>query len=211
MSEELGKIEKPSVDSIKPGRKLYFVPLLYSAGEEAPPDYNEMLARFWEQVKLQLLDLQSKLGRISVIYHELLPAGGEEAAQAIKDLNADSHEIIQTCMSEGARLEALEDTNLLTEFMDWSRCMMLGLQNPNVMNKVYEAYTEAAKKRNEHLANKIDETLEKESSGILFMRESHQLQFPADIQLFYISPPALDEIKRWLRARQPAGPEEKEA
>ena len=201
MSEELGKIEKPSVDSIKPGRKLYFVPLLYP-GEDAPPEYNEMLARFWEQVRLQLLDLQSKLGRIGIIYHELLPAGGDEAAQAIKDLNADSHEIIKSYMEAGATLEALEDANLLTEFMDWSRCLMMGLQNPNVLNKVYEAYNEAGKKRNEHIIKKIDETLAPETGGILFMRESHQLQFPEDIQIFYISPPALDEIKRWLRERQ---------
>ena len=34
------------------------------------------------------------------------------------------------------------------------------------------------------------------------MRENHQVQFPADIQVFYISPPALDDIKRWLRERE---------
>ena len=30
----------------------------------------------------------------------------------------------------------------------------------------------------------------------------HQLQFPRDIQVFYVAPPALDEIHRWLRDQQ---------
>jgi len=33
------------------------------------------------------------------------------------------------------------------------------------------------------------------------MREGHQLQFPSNIQILYVAPPTLDEIKRWLRAR----------
>jgi guanylate kinase len=43
------------------------------------------------------------------------------------------------------------------------------------------------------------------------MRENHQVQIAPDIQVFYIAPPALDEIKRWIREReQKAGEEEKE-
>ena len=34
------------------------------------------------------------------------------------------------------------------------------------------------------------------------MRENHQVQIPADIQVFYVAPPALDEIKRWLREHE---------
>ena len=77
--------------------------------------------------------------------------------------------------------------------------MMIGLQNPNVINKVYESYVEASRKRNESIISRIDKTLQKDETGILIMRENHQLQFPADIQIIYVAPPALDEIKRWLR------------
>lgn len=79
---------------------------------------------------------------------------------------------------------------------------MLGLQNQKVIGQVYESYLEAARKRNEYIAKKIDETLLKNETGILIMRENHQLQFPADIQIIYVAPPALDEIKRWLRERE---------
>jgi len=33
----------------------------------------------------------------------------------------------------------------------------------------------------------------------VLMREGHQVQFPLDIQVFYVAPPGLDEVKRWLR------------
>jgi hypothetical protein len=86
--------------------------------------------------------------------------------------------------------------------MDWTKCLAAGLQNQKVFDKVYEAYLQSQKKRNEHIAKMIDNTLKKGEIGILLMREGHQVQFPADIEVFYVSPPGLDEIKRWLRTRE---------
>jgi len=201
MAEELGKIEKPTVEEFKKGRKLYFVPLIYP-GEEPPEEYLEKFNRYWEQVEKQITELESKLGKVNRIYHELIIAGGEDGSEAIRELNDKSHKIIQTCLDSGAQLEAVEEGDLLTEFMDWSRCLIVGLQNQKVLTKVYESYTEVSKKRNEYIAVKLDETLQSDEIGILLMRENHQVQFPSDIQIFYVAPPALDEIKRWLRERQ---------
>ena len=79
---------------------------------------------------------------------------------------------------------------------------MIGLQNPKVISKIYESYAEANKKRNEAMAKRIDDSLKKDEIGIVMMREGHQVQFPADIQVFYVAPPALDDIKRWIRERE---------
>ena len=207
MAEELGKIEKPPVEEFKKGRKLYFVPLIY-CGEETPEEYLEKFNKYWEQVEKQITELELKLGKVNRIYHELIPAGGEDGSQAIKELNDKSHKIIQTCLEKGAQLEAVEEGDLLTEFMDWGRCLIVGLQNQKVFTRVYESYTEVSKKRNEYIAGKIDETLNTDEVGILLMRENHQVQFPSDIQVFYVAPPALDEIKRWLRERQTESKEE---
>ena len=201
MAEELGKIEKPPVEEFKKGRKLYFVPLLYR-GENPPEEYLEKFNRFWEQVEKQITELESKLGKVNRIYHELIPVGGEDGRKVIKELNEKSHKIIQACLDKGAQLEAVEDSDLLTEFMDWSRCLIVGLQNQKVLAMVYEFYSKVGKKRNEYIAGKIDETLKTDEIGILLMRENHQVQFPPDIQVFYVAPPALDEIKRWFREQQ---------
>jgi len=68
-----------------------------------------------------------------------------------------------------------------------------------VASKVSEFYVEAAKKRNEFMAKKISETLKDDEAGLLFIREEHSVQFPSDIEVFSIFPPALDEIHRWYR------------
>ncbi len=201
MSEELGKIEKPPVEEFKKGRKLYFIPLIY-CGAEPEAEYLEKFNEYWNQVEKQVSDLELKLGRVVRIYHELIPVGGDEGVKAIKELNEKSCQIIENRLKEGAQLGATEEVDLLTEFMDWMRCLNMGLQNQKVFTRVYEFYTEASRKRNEHIAKQIDETLKADEIGVLFMRESHQVQFPSDIQVFYVSPPALDEIKRWLRDRE---------
>jgi len=207
MSEELGKIEKPPVKAFKRGRKLYFVPLIYSGGE-SPPEYLEKFNKYWDQVENQVSDLELKLGQISKIYHELIPASGEKGTKAIKELHQRSYEVIKERLEKGARLEATEEGELLTEFMDWGRCLAIGLQNEKVFNKIYESYVEVSKRRNEYIAKHIDETLEVDETGILFMREGHQVQFPSDMQVFYVAPPALDEINRWLRDHEARPPEE---
>ncbi len=205
MAEELGKIEKPAVEDFKKGRKLFFVPLIYRT-EDSPEEYLAIFARYWEQVAAQISELGAKLGRVKRIYHELVPAAGDEGGKVIEELSENSHKIVLSCREKQAELEALEDSDILTEFMDWSRCLFIGLQNPRVVTRVYEAYQEAARKRTEHIAAKIDETLQANEIGLLLMRESHQVQFPPDIQVFYVAPPALDEIKRWLREQEkPAG------
>ena len=201
MSEEIGKIEKPPAEQFKAKRKLYFIPLVY-CGKEPPSEYLEKFNKYWSDVETQMNNLELKLGKVDKIYHELIPVGGDEGFKVIKELNNKSYQIVKNRLEKGAQLEALEGAELLTEFMDWNRCLAVGLQNQKVFTKVYESYIEISKKRNEHIAKQIDETLKEDETGVLFMREEHQVQFPSDIQVFYVAPPALDEVKRWLRERE---------
>lgn len=201
MAEELGKIEKPNVEDFKKGRKLYFVPLLFS-GKELPKDFEEKLNKYWEQVEAQIASLELKLGMVSRVYHELIATSGEEGLTILKELNVKSYEIARCRVEKGAKLEATEEGEVLTEFMDWGRCLAIGLQSNKVMTKVYQAYLEANQKRNETIAKRLDETLKADETGVLLMAEEHHVSFPSDVQVFYIAPPALDEIKRWLRDRE---------
>ena len=198
MAEELGRIEKPAAQDFLGKRKLLFVPLLFG-GDELPAAYIEKLDKYWEQVLKQLNDLEAKLGSIIRIYHEMVAEGGEEGCAIVKDLNRQSYEIVNKLMKGGGQLEPLESADLLTELMDWSKCLAVGLQNEGVFKYIYESYLNVNRKRNEQLAVRISETLKPGEVGVLLMREGHQVQFPADIQVFYVAPPTLDEIKRWLR------------
>ncbi len=201
MSEKLGKIEKPSVEEYRSGRKLLFVPLIFTPAEPRA-DFLELVNRYWSQVEAQISKLEATLSEVNKVYHELIPVGGKEGMKAIEELNSGSYQIAAARSKKGAELQPFENIEVLTEFMDWSKCLAAGLQNSGVVSKVYESITEAQKRRNSHLAKQIDDTLKKDEIGMLLMREGHQVQVPPDIQFFYIAPPSLDEIKRWLRARE---------
>jgi len=104
------------------------------------------------------------------------------------------------CQS-GAVFEATEDKELADENMDWERFLFMGFISHKVAKIVSDFYVEASRKRYEHVAQRIDETLKANEVGILFIQEGHMVQFPQDIEVFSVAPPALDEIHRWQRDR----------
>jgi hypothetical protein len=206
MPEQLGKIERLEVEHFKKGKKLYLVPLLYSS-EEAPDEYKEKCSRYWQQVTEQLANLASKIGSVNRIYHESIFQCGEDGMKAVERLNPNSYQIAKTHCDNGAIFETIEERELFEEVMDWQRCLMLGFISDKVASKVTEFYVEAARKRNEFMAKKISETLKGDEAGLLFIREEHSVQFPSDVEVFSIFPPALDEIHRWLREQARLGVE----
>jgi hypothetical protein len=198
MPEQLGKIERLEVEHFKQGKKLYLVPLVYS-GEEAPEEYKEKCSRYWQQVTEQLTNLASKIGMVNRVYHESVFQSGEDGMKAMERLNPNGYQIAKTQCDNGAVFETIEERELFEEVMDWQRCLMLGFISDKVASKVSEFYVEAARKRNEFMTKKISETLKDDEAGLLFIREEHLVQFPGDVEVFSIFPPALDEIHRWYR------------
>jgi hypothetical protein len=198
MPEQLGRIERLEAEYFKQGKKLYVVPLVYS-GEDAPDEYIERCSCYWHQVAEQLANLAAKIGKVDRVYHESVSQCGENGMKALERLSPSSYEIARTQCDNGAIFEAIEERELLEEVMDWQRCLMLGFVSDKVANKVSELYVEAARKRNESMARKISETLKNDEAGLLFITDGHSVQFPADIEVFSVFPPALDEIRRWLR------------
>jgi len=200
MAEELGKIEKPEAEQFQGKRKLYVVPLIFSS-EEAPSEYVERYNLYWEQVSQHITNLESKINRVSHVYHEVITQAGEEGIKLMEKLNPSSHQItIDKCQC-GAVLEATEDKELANEAMDWERFLLMGFMSQKVANKVSQFYMEALRKRYEYIARIVDETLKPGEVGMLIIREGHMVQFPQDIEVFSVAPPALDEIHRWQRER----------
>lgn len=206
MGEELGKIERPPVEQFEAGRRLYFVPLVFTAMQQQEA-LREKVNQYWDQVEEQLSNLERKLGAVNKVYHELIPIGGEAGIQSIEELNEGSYRITKRRLDVGADLQAFEDVELLAEFMDWGKCLAVGLQSHKAFTTIYDFYVQAQKRRSEHIAAQITGTLKDGETAIMLMAEGHHVQFPSDIQVFYIAPPALDEIKRWIREHQAAAEE----
>jgi hypothetical protein len=198
MSQPLGKIEKPESENFIKGRKLFLVPLIYSS-KEAPEDYVDKYELYWKEVAEQVLNLESKIGLITLVYHEAVSTDGQEGLDLLEKLNVKSHHIATQKCENGATVVAIEDKELAEEYVDWQRCLLMGLISEKATKKVTESFMDAAKKRYEYISKRIDKTLEKDATAILFLQEGHTVQFPKDIEVFSVAPPALDEIHRWFR------------
>ncbi|MHB1159872.1 MAG: hypothetical protein ACYC66_04065 [Chloroflexota bacterium] len=198
MSSELGRIEKPEAAQFTGQRKIYLVPLVFAPSKPAA-DFADLCERYWTGVREHLLKLENSIGSVNRVYHESVGHGGEEGLAEAEHLNPKSAAVARSKVEAGASFEALEDEELVAEAFDWQRCLMLGLESRKAAEQVWGFYSEATNRRFEVMARRIDETLKAEEAGLLFISEDHRVQFPSDIQVFYVSPPALDEVHRWLR------------
>jgi hypothetical protein len=197
MAQELGRVERPSPGSFQGKRKLFLVPRLYEPPVEAE-EGSTILQRYWDQVQSQVASLESGLGPVKHIYHEGLTEGDEQAVAYLETLDQRCYTFVQAKSQAGATLEATEDQDVLNETLDLQRCLMLPLTSNGVATKLQEWFTDSVRRRYEYISNRIDETLGENEVGLLMINERHQVQFPGDVEVFFVAPPALDEFRRWL-------------
>ena len=211
---ELGRIERPAAAEYRGKRRLLLVPLVYgppppatasatdaaaSPEELAAAEGQVILERYWEQAQVQVNALEAGLGGLRRIYHESLIEGGAPGLAYLQLADPQSHSLVQAKCQAGTVLEATESWELLAETLDWQRCLMAPLTSEKVAAQIQEWFAESNHRRYEYIARQIDQTLQPDETGLLLINERHQVQFPADIEVFYVAPPALDEFRRWLQ------------
>ncbi len=208
--QELGRVERPPAEQFRGRRRLLLTPLLFKPPEEPSGETSDGLAiydRYWEQVKTQVSALASGLGGLQRIYYESLVEGGAAGLSYLQLADSRGHELVQFHCQSGAALEPTESIDRLTEAMDLQRCLMIPLVNDQVAARLQDWLAESSRERYAHIARQINQTLQADETGLLLINERHQVQFPPDIEVFYVAPPALDEYRRWLQnwaTRQPA-------
>jgi hypothetical protein len=201
MSEELGRIQKPNVDEFKKGRKLFLIPLVFNY-QGFPQEYENLCKKYWEQVNSQISGMENKLGSIKYIFHELVVENDENALKAVQAMHNGCDIVIKPRIDSGAKIVATEDQQVVAELMDWSRCLSFGLQTRKAIDTIQNFYYDALQKRKDFILKNLDETLKEDEICLFFMSEEQHIQFPQDIQVFYVAPPVLDELKRWMRDYQ---------
>ena len=197
MTTPLSQFPKPEADQYQGKRKLFLVPL-FAFASGVPEEGQSLLERFWSDVRDHINNLERSLGTVSHVYHETLFADGEDGMTLLESLNPKGCSFIQAICQSTAKLEITEDKGLVEESSDWQRCMSIGLISEKVLSAAVQGVQETTRKRFEHIGSRIDETLKEGEAGVLFVREDHRIQFPSDIQVFYVAPPALDSLKRWI-------------
>ena len=197
MAQELGQIERPSAEQYRGKRKLLLLPLVYGPPTAAQEGL-ALLQRYWEQAASQVASLEARLGQLTHIYHESLAQGGLEGLKHLQSVDQQSYSFVRGKCQAGATLEATDDNELLTETLDLQRCLMLPLASPKVARQLYQWFNEANRSRYAHITQQINATLRQAETGLLLISERHQVQFPEDIEVFYVAPPALEDFRRWL-------------
>ncbi len=201
-AQELGRVERPPAGRFQGKRRLLLVPLMFPPPAEPGGQISDgqiIYDGYWEQVRTQIDALASGLGGLHRIYHESLVDGGEAGLDYLQMAYRHAHSMIQVRCQAGATLEATEDIELITETLDLQRCLMVPFTNENVAARIQDWLGESTRARYEHIGRLIDETLLADETGLLLINERHQVQFPTDIEVFYVAPPALDEYRRWLQ------------
>ena len=198
MTQELGRISRPAADQYRGRRKLILVPLVHSPAPNEP-DGTAALQNYWQQAQIQVAALENALGGLQRLYHESVTEGESAGLEQLRAGDLRSHNFISLKCETGAVLEATEDIEILLETLDLQRCLMMPMASTAVAARLQEWHADANRRRYEHIASRIDSTLEEDGIGLLLISERHQVQFPADLEVFYVSPPALDEFRRWLQ------------
>jgi len=197
MTQRITQLPKPDAGQYSEDRKLFLVPN-FMIPPNAPKEGQDLLETYWSEVRSHIENLERSLGKVAHVYHEVVYSDGDEGLSMVQEVNPKGSAFILVLCQSDAKLEAVEDRAMVEESTDWQRCLSVGLMSQKVVSVALEGFQEATNGRFEYMAKKIDETLAEGETSVLFIVEGHRVQFPSDIRVFYVAPPSLDALKRWL-------------
>lgn len=197
---ELGRIERPWVESFTWKKKLYFVPNVYPV-KDAEEEYNGLVNKFWDDVEKQLERLEFA-GKVSKILCESIYNEGEDALETLLRINERAHSLVKKKIEQGATLLPIEDRDILNTYIDWRNCLAV-VRSQEVSGKIYEYYKEALNRRLKHIQNMIESNISAGEAVMLIIEDDVRvkLQLSKDIELFLVIPPSYDDLIRWLREK----------
>ena len=194
--KEIGKINKAEFGNIMTKRKAYLVTILPDV-QSAPKEYAEKIGRYWQAVDDQISQLESKAGTVKKILVEGVIGRGADAELMLKQSTPSALRIIRSRTSSGAILESYEDQELFEQMIDFGRCLQIGLISKSVSDMIVTKYQEIAEQRLNYQKKIVDEVV-LDNEALLLLGSNTQNTLPSDFEKFFISPPELDEISRWI-------------
>jgi hypothetical protein len=195
---EIGKIVKPDAASYKDKKKIYFVRNLYLP-QNSTDKYKEIFYRYWSEVE-EHLDKLEVAGKVSKIFCESVYMTGEESMKVLSAMNVRLEQIVKKKIDAGGEFLPLEDRDIFGAYVDWNNCLML-VRVPEVYEKIYKLFKETVRERFKHISSVLTENIAVGEAGLLIMRDEDRefLELPADFELFYITPPAYDDLLQFIR------------
>ena len=178
MTTPITQIPKPEAGQFKDGRKLFLVPSV-PMPPQPPEDGQELLERFWSEVRDQVEGLERSLGRVTHVFHEASARGrrgGNRLAAAGQPPKA-AHSS-RRCATRTRGWSLPRTWTRLEQVSDWQRCLSIGLLSNVVRSTALEGFRDATSRRYEHIAARVDEAIGEGEAGVLFIHEDHGVQVP---------------------------------
>ncbi len=214
---ELGKIEKPEAASFTAKRKLYVIPVL--PFEEMASQYKLDMAkveRFWGEVREKINHFLSKYGKISFVFIEGINEDEEKGIEFFERFGKETnhYRLIKSLVDDGAKIKGIDKKQYMERlkllFDEYSKTFMQDIEE--IHRGFYGKDIDFEGWRN-YLVKKIQETQDEigkattrvinempaDSSGILIITDGRPVEFPGDVDVFQVRPPAFDEIDRNIR------------
>jgi hypothetical protein len=175
---------------------------------EIPED---LATKYWLEVEGQVTRLERSFGKVRRLYHEANYLDGEAGLKNVQGINDKAYQLIKNRIEKGAELKALEDKETFLEIADCQLFLTIRFSSKEVQDKtsklapeIVQVYERALHRRSEYIPRQISESLADGETGILLMREEERMriQFPSEINVILVRPPALSEIEKWERDHQ---------
>lgn len=197
---EIGKIDKPDVTSYKHKKKIYFVRNLYLP-LNATDKYKSIFNRYWNEVDEHLSKLEIA-GKISKIFCESIYMTGDDAMKVLSAMNEELEQIVKKRIEAGGEFLPLEDKEIFGAYIDWNNCLML-VRTAKVYETIHTFFKEAMRDRFEHINSVLLENIAEGEAALLIMRDEdrERLNLSEDVELFFATPPAYDDLLRFIRDR----------
>lgn len=206
---EIGRIEKPPLESFAGKRKLYVVRNVYLP-ENQSDEYKGLFHKYWDDVLLQLEKIEAA-GKIRKIFCEHIFSAEKDALDAFARLNERAVQLIRKKVGEGVGLLPLEKKEIYGPLLDWRNCLQV-VATEEVFEQVLVFYNGLLHKRFLYILDLIEENLAEGEAGLLIVREEDRarLQLPEDIEVFFVTPSSYDDIVKWIRKELKALKEKEE-
>ena len=203
MRMTLGSVGKASYSEFAGKRKLLLVPYVMPRDDSA--ELAALINSYWQEAVAQVQKLQQSLGDLRHLFHEGSVGDGEEALAILEQGNPAGFPHLKSLIDAGAVLEPTEDVESLKETLDLHRCLSVVQASRTVLTSLVDWFEESRTRRYAAIAEQITSKMPPDAVGMLVISEEHRVQFPDDIEVVYVMPPALDRINRWLRDHPSGG------
>jgi hypothetical protein len=197
MTQPLSQIPRPRASTYEGKKNLFLVPN-YITAPGLPEEAQQLIEKYWSEVRDSIANLERSLGAVSKVYHEMICVDNGEGLQQIELLNPNACTLVSAMCQSTATLRSLEDMDLVAEHSDWQRILSMGPASQKVLQASIDGYQATLEGRYQGIAGRIADDLAEGECAVLFIREDHKVQFATDVQVFYIAPPSLDALKRWI-------------